>query len=88
MYWNWEDENGGSPNTCTLMANYVEDIFDQNFIGGNSECNKISKLISSYQDAYSNIVYLNPLATDGWLTCLESDPTEGVTGNANVRQVC
>ena len=47
VYWNWEDENGGSPNTCTLMANYVEDILDENFIGGNSECNKISKLISS-----------------------------------------
>ena len=43
VYWNWENENGGNPNTCTLMGNYVEDISDPNFVGGNSECNEISK---------------------------------------------
>ena len=31
--------------------------------------------------------YFFSLAVDAWLTCYDTDPTEGITGNVNVRQV-
>ena len=42
-----------------------------------------------FQDTHWHqcIYYFFSLAVDAWLTCSDTDPTEGITGNANVRQV-
>ena len=50
-YWNWEDADGGNPNTCTLMTDYLEDLPHPNFVGGNSKCNDKSKFVLCFFSA-------------------------------------
>ena len=56
-YWNWEDADGGNPNTCTLMADYLEDLSHPNFVGGNSKCNEKSKFVLCFYSANNPASY-------------------------------